>query len=135
MDVPAATWLTYRDAAERLKVTPAMVADAARRMKWPSRLQNDDTAEVEVPGEVLAEAETGAGGTTSQTPLAIDASTLEAALKAAMQPLQAVIDALLENAQQAVRRSKCCSWSGPPPKPTRPDCEKKRPSTSRESPI
>ena len=55
MDVPAATWLTYRDAAERLKVTPAMVADAARRMKWPSRLQNDDTAEVEVPGEVLAE--------------------------------------------------------------------------------
>lgn len=99
MDVPAATWLTYRDAAERLKITPAMVADAARRMKWPSRLRNDNTTEVEVPGEVLAEAETRVGDTTSQTLLAIDASTLEAALKAAMQPLQAVIDALLENAR------------------------------------
>jgi hypothetical protein len=30
MDIAAATWLTYREAAERLKVTPATVADAAR---------------------------------------------------------------------------------------------------------
>jgi hypothetical protein len=59
-DVSAVAWLTYRDAAERLKVTPAMVADTAR-MKWPSRLQNDNTAEVELPGEVLAEVETGQG--------------------------------------------------------------------------
>ena len=97
MDVPA-IWLTYRKAAERLKVTPATVADAARRMKWPSRLRSDATSEVEVPGEVLAEAETATRDTTAPA-AAIDAATLEAAIKAAVHPLRAVIDALLENAR------------------------------------
>ena len=98
MGVPTAIWLTYREAAERLKVTPATVADAARRMKWPSRLRKDTTSEVEVPGEVLAEAETATRDTTAPA-AAIDAATLEATIKAAVQPLQAVIDALLENAR------------------------------------
>jgi hypothetical protein len=99
MDVPAAIWLTYREAAERLKVTPATVADTAHRMKWPSRLWNDGTPEVEVPGEVLAEAAAAARDRTPPTVPAIDAATLEAAIKAAILPLQAVIDALLENAR------------------------------------
>ncbi|WIM12928.1 hypothetical protein [Enhydrobacter sp.] len=94
MGVPTAIWLTYREAAERLKVTPATVADTARRMKWPSRPRNDDTSEVEVPGEVLAEAPE-----TAVPAVAIDAVALEAAIKAAVQPLQAIIDALLENAR------------------------------------
>jgi hypothetical protein len=63
-------------------------------MKWPSRPRNDDTPEVEVPGEVLAETPE-----TTVPAAAIDAVTLEAAIKAAVQPLQAVIDALLENAR------------------------------------
>jgi hypothetical protein len=98
MDAPSATWLTFRDAAWRLKVTPATVTDAARRLKWPSRLRDDGTPEVEVPGEVLAEAETAPRETMVATP-AIDASALEAAIRAGMQPLQAVVDALLENAR------------------------------------
>jgi hypothetical protein len=95
----AATWMTYCEAAERVKVTPAMVTDAACRLKWPSRLRNDNTPEVEVPGEVLAEAETAARDTTPRTVLAIDAATLEAAVKAAVQPLQKVIDVLVENSR------------------------------------
>ena len=98
MDAPFATWLTYRDAALRLKVTPAAVTDAARRMKWPSRLRDDGTPEIEVPAEVLAEAENAPRETMATTP-AIDASALEAAVRAGVQPLQAVIDALLENAR------------------------------------
>jgi hypothetical protein len=98
MDAPCAIWLTYRDAAWRLKVTPATVTDAARRMKWPSRLRDDGTPEVEVPAEVLAEAKTAPRDTMAATP-AIDASALEAAVRAGVQPLQAVIDALLENAR------------------------------------
>jgi hypothetical protein len=97
MDAPAATWLTHREAAERLNVTPAMVADVARRMKWPNRLRDDNSAEVEVPGEVLAEALTRPRDTTPLVPPVIDATALEAAIKAAVRPLQAVIDALLEN--------------------------------------
>lgn len=91
--------MTYCEAAERVKVTPAMVTDAACRLKWPSRLRNDNTPEVEVPGEVLAEAETAARDTTPRTVLAIDAATLEAAVKAAVQPLQKVIDVLVENSR------------------------------------
>jgi chromosome segregation ATPase len=97
MDAPSATWLTYRGAALRLKVTPATVTDAARRMKWPSRLR-DGTPEVEVPGEVLAEAENATRDAMAVAP-AIDASALESAIRAGVQPLQAVIDALLENAR------------------------------------
>ena len=97
MDAPAAAWLTYRDAARRLKVTPATVADVARRMNWPSRVRDDDSAEIEVPGEVLAEAETRPGETAPQVLQAIDAAALETAIKAAMQPLQAVISELSEN--------------------------------------
>lgn len=95
MDGTVATWLTHREAAERLRVTPATVADAARRMKWPSRLRKDNTIEVEVPGEVLAEAQALAG---DATPVAtFDAATLEAAIKAGLQPLQTVIEVLTEN--------------------------------------
>jgi len=99
MDIPAANWLTYREAAERLKVTPATVADAARRMKWPSRSRSDGMPEVDVPSEVLAEAAAAARDATPPAVPAIDAATLEAAVKAAIQPLQAVIDVLVENSQ------------------------------------
>jgi len=100
MDAPAATWLTHLDAAERLKVTPAMVVDAAGRMKWPSRRRRDDTPEVQVPCAVLAEADAAAATTGATAPgAATDAAALEAAIKMAVQPLQAVIEALLENAR------------------------------------
>ena len=48
-------WMTYSAAAERLGLTPGLVAARARRGRWPTRTRSDTgEAEVEVPDTVLA---------------------------------------------------------------------------------
>jgi hypothetical protein len=53
---PAAEWLSYREAADRLGIDPAAVAARARRGRWPKRRRNEppNAAEVLVPAELLA---------------------------------------------------------------------------------
>jgi hypothetical protein len=46
-------WLSYRDTAQALGMTPAAVAARARRARWPKRLREDGAAEILVPRPLL----------------------------------------------------------------------------------
>ena len=46
-------WLTYRDTAAALGMSPGAVAARARRAHWPKRLRNDGAAEILVPSLLL----------------------------------------------------------------------------------
>ena len=51
---PSSRWMTYSAAAERLGLTPGLVAARARRRRWPTRIRGDTgEAEVEVPAALL----------------------------------------------------------------------------------
>jgi hypothetical protein len=51
---PSSRWMTYSAAAERLGLTPGLVAARARRRRWPTRTRSDTgEAEVEVPAALL----------------------------------------------------------------------------------
>jgi hypothetical protein len=51
---PSSRWMTYSAAAERLGLTPGLVAARARRRRWPTRIRGDTgEAEVEVPTALL----------------------------------------------------------------------------------
>ena len=51
---PSSRWMTYNAAAERLGLTPGLVAARARRRRWPTRICSDTgEAEVEVPAALL----------------------------------------------------------------------------------
>ena len=51
---PSSGWMTYSAAAERLGLTPGLVAARARRRRWPTRIRGDTgEAEVEVPAALL----------------------------------------------------------------------------------
>jgi len=54
-------WLTYRDTAAVLGMSPGAVAARARRARWPKRLRNDGAAEILVPS-LLLETPTMSGG-------------------------------------------------------------------------
>jgi len=90
-----------------MKVTSANVADAARRMKWPSRLGSDDTAESEIAPR----------DTTARAVPPIDAAAFEAVVKMAVPPLQAVIDLLVEDARasradvETLRLERDAAWA------------------------
>ena len=52
---PSSRWMTYSAAAERLGLTPGLVAARARRRRWPTRIRGDTgEAEVEVPAALLS---------------------------------------------------------------------------------
>jgi len=46
-------WLTYREGAEALGMSPGAVAARARRARWPKRLRDDGAAEILVPTPLL----------------------------------------------------------------------------------
>jgi hypothetical protein len=51
---PSSRWMTYSAAAERLGLTPGLVAARARRGRWRTRTRGDTgEAEVEVPDALL----------------------------------------------------------------------------------
>ena len=51
---PSSRWMTYSAAAERLGLTPGLVAARARRRRWRTRTRSDTgEAEVEVPVALL----------------------------------------------------------------------------------
>jgi hypothetical protein len=51
---PSSGWMTYSAAAERLGLTPGLVAARARRGRWQTRTRSDTgEAEVEVPDVLL----------------------------------------------------------------------------------
>jgi hypothetical protein len=51
---PSSGWMTYSAAAERLGLTPGLVAARARRGRWHTRIRSDTgEAEVEVPATLL----------------------------------------------------------------------------------
>jgi hypothetical protein len=51
---PSSGWMTYSAAAERLGLTPGLVAARARRGRWRTRTRSDTgEAEVEVPDALL----------------------------------------------------------------------------------
>ena len=51
---PSSRWMTYNAAAERLGLSPGLVAARARRRRWPTRIRSDTgEAEVEVPAALL----------------------------------------------------------------------------------
>ena len=51
---PSSRWMTYSAAAERLGLTPRLVAARARRGRWRTRTRGDTgEAEVEVPYALL----------------------------------------------------------------------------------
>ena len=93
----AAQWMTYRAAGERLGLQASAVAARARRGRWPKRLRNDTgEAEVLVPADALAPAPARPPGTPGTTPAASPAPTapdaMADALRAALGPLQAMLD-------------------------------------------
>ena len=50
-------WMTYSAAAERLGLTPGLVAARARRRRWLTRTRSDTgEAEVQLPAELLENA-------------------------------------------------------------------------------
>ena len=51
---PSSRWVTYAAAAERLGLTPGLVAARALRRRWPTRIRGDTgEAEVAVPAALL----------------------------------------------------------------------------------
>jgi hypothetical protein len=51
---PSSRWMMYSAAAERLGLTPGLVAARARRRRWRTRTRSDTgEAEVEVPAVLL----------------------------------------------------------------------------------
>ena len=51
---PSSRWMTYNAAAERLGLSPGLVAARARRRRWPTRIRSDTgETEVEVPAALL----------------------------------------------------------------------------------
>jgi hypothetical protein len=95
MNAPTACWMTQAEAADRLKVTLAMVVDAATRLQWPSRLRDDQVVEIEVPGMVLLEAQARPDlRPSNERP--VDARAIEVGVKAAIQPLHQTMEELVE---------------------------------------
>ena len=93
------TWMTYRQAADQLGLTPEAVAARARRRHWPKRknpARNDDLIEILVPGEDLAEALAKARKRPQerqQPDVPPDvAPDVGAAVQAAVAPLQALLE-------------------------------------------
>ena len=85
------TWMTYRQAADQLGLTPEAVAARARRRHWPKRknpARNDDLIEILVPGEDLAEALAKA----RKRPQERQQPDVGAAVQAAVAPLQALLE-------------------------------------------
>lgn len=100
---PAAEWLTYAQAAARLGLrTPTAAAARARRGRWPKRIRNtDNAAEVLVPGELLGTA-TEKPVQPRQSPAPVpEAPTGADAVRAAVAPLQAVLEAQAAELQAA----------------------------------
>lgn len=92
---PADEWLSYRVAADRLGTSPEAIAARARRGKWPKRIRNTDgTAEVLVPGALLAAGPTEPQERETSPARPDDAPDVTGdAVRAAVAPLQAVLDA------------------------------------------
>lgn len=104
-DVPAAEWLTYQQAAERLGLrSPNAAAARARRGKWPKRIRNtDNAAEILVPGELLATGQKRpAEPRQPPAPSHHPTPTLADAVRAAVGPLQEA----LEREQAATERER-----------------------------
>ena len=102
---PAAEWLTYQQAAQRLGLrTPNAAAARARRNRWPKRIRNtDNAAEILVPGELLGTAAPHLPVQPRQPPAPTsDAPTLADAVRAAVGPLEAA----LEREQAATERER-----------------------------
>ena len=90
---PAAEWLTYKAAADRLGLQPTAVAARARRARWPKRLRNDTgEAEILVPGELLASPrQRPQEGRPAPAPDS-EAPNVADAVRAAVGPLQAALE-------------------------------------------
>jgi hypothetical protein len=87
-------WLTYQQAAERLGLpTPNAAAARARRGKWPKRIRNDTgEAEIAVPAELLSAAPQKRQERHEPPAPPSDAPTLADAVRAAVTPLQAILE-------------------------------------------
>lgn len=97
-DVPpnaGPTWLTYPELADRLGLpTVAAAAARARRAKWPKRLRNDTgQAEVEVPADALSAAHKSPPDTRPPRRPYDTPDVAGDAVRAAVAPLQALLDA------------------------------------------
>lgn len=49
-------WLTYAEAAERMRIKPDSVRRRAAARKWPRRIGNDGKASVGIPPDVIPDA-------------------------------------------------------------------------------
>lgn len=103
-DAPAAEWLTYQQAAERLGLrSPNAAAARARRGKWPKRIRNtDNAAEILVPGELLATGQKRPVEPRQPPAPSEPTPTLADAVRAAVGPLQEA----LEREQAATERER-----------------------------
>lgn len=54
-DEPETEWLTYDEAAKRLRILPDSVRRRAASRKWPRRQGNDGKARVGIPRSVIPE--------------------------------------------------------------------------------
>ena len=101
---PTSEWLTYAQAGERLGLRPEAVAARARRGRWPKRIRNNDnTAEILVPAELLARPAPQLPAEQREPPAPTsDAPTVADAIRAAVAPLEAA----LEREQAATERER-----------------------------
>lgn len=103
------TFLTYDDAAARLRIKPDSVRRRARARKWPRREGNDGLVLVGVPSELLAPAKTPDKGADSPPGAPPDARLVELELevrllRAQVEDLRSDRDAWREQAQALAGR-------------------------------